>query len=99
MHVLQQPAPIRLALRGDEVECLSHTLVRSNLRAAQILKPTQNVVVIASRERELSPVRIDHFSGGETVQQAALEEVLLSPLARRRHCWRVACSSLVLQES
>src|SRR6266496_2430214 len=98
MHVLQRPAAIRVALGRDEVDRLGHTRVRRDPRAAQVLEPTQHVVVVAGWERELGPGWVDHLAGREAAKHAALEEVLLPPLTGRRHCWRAARDPLVLQQ-
>jgi len=99
MHVLQQPASIRVALGCDKLDRLGHTRVRPDPRPAQVLETTQNIVMIAGWERELGPGRVDHFAGGEAAKHTALEQELLPPLTGRLHCRRAARGPLVLQES
>src|SRR5512135_847958 len=99
MYVLQRPAAIRAAPGLDQLDRLSRAFVRRDAGAAQVLEPAQNIVMIAGWERELSPGRVDHLTCGEAMKHATREDVFLSPLTRRCHCWRAARGSLVFQES
>jgi hypothetical protein len=63
MHVLQRPAASYILFGCDEVDRLGHPRVRRNPRFAEVLEPTQNIIVITGWKRELSPGWINYFAG------------------------------------
>src|SRR5215213_1019726 len=98
MRVLEPPSTVRAAFLADEVDRLSHPLVRRHPGAAQILQRSQNIVVIAGWERELGPGGVDHFASRKAVKQMALEQEFLPPFTRGGHRRGAARSPFVLQK-
>src|SRR5258706_14477998 len=66
---LERPAAVAVALRRDHLDRLGHALVGGDAGAAQVVQPSQHVVVPPGREGKAAPrgaalaISLDHLAG------------------------------------
>ena len=78
MRVIEEPSTIRLPLALDDAYGIPNAHVRLNTSVPEVIERTEDVVVIAGRERELQERPIRDLAGREPSDESALERVLLA---------------------
>jgi len=74
---VERPPSVAVALGFDQLNLLSHAIVRRGADLAQVLKIPQHIVVPPRWEGESDPGRINHLTSCQPPEEAALEKVLL----------------------
>ena len=63
VRVLKPPAPVRILLLQDQMDCLIDSLIGFNPGAAQVVQTSEDIVVPPGRKRKTKPRRVDQFPG------------------------------------
>src|SRR5207237_8448310 len=98
---LEQPPPVIVALGLDERDCFSHALVRSGTGFAQVVESPQHIIVPPGREGKARKVcialaiPINHLASRKSMEETALEEILLSAEAGLLYLCTTATSKFV----
>src|SRR4051794_40172077 len=99
MSVLEQPCAIFLLLGTKQIKGFVQTTVGAISRVAEIVQPTQHVVVPASRKGKLQPRWIDDFASALTAKQLSFEEVLFGAASSGDGFGGASGCALVRQEA
>ncbi len=83
----------------DDMQGIADARVGLETGGPEVVERTENVVVVAGRERELQERRIRDLAGRAPPEETALEQVLLASPSGRRNLRRRPNGSLVLEQS
>lgn len=79
---IEDPSPVRPAFAFEDAHGIADARVGRNMvvntGGPEVVERTEDVVMVAGRERELQELRIGDLTGRESAEKSALEEVLFA---------------------
>src|SRR5690242_3331655 len=99
MEEVERPAPVLMAALNHGLDGLTDAAVGFHSCIPQIIESAQNVVVPKRREGKAEPAFVDNFAGSKRADHAALEEIVVGPLAGLSDGRRFAPCSFVFEQS
>src|SRR5438034_7330454 len=99
MKEVERPAPILVAALDHDFDGFTDAPVGLDSCISQIIEPAQDVVVPRRWEREAQPVFFDDFASAQRAEHAALEQIVLGPLAGLNDGRRFAPCPFVFEQS
>src|ERR1700735_3220019 len=96
---VERPAPILVAALKRGFDSVADAAVGFDSCVPQIIESAQDVVVPKRREREAEPAFVDDFTGSKRAEHAALEQIVLAPLAGLSDGRRFVPCSFVFEQS
>ena len=98
MRVIEEPATVGLSPALEEVQGIPDARVGLNPGVSEVIERTEDVVVVAGRERELQELRIRDLAGRAASEESALKQVLLASPPGCRDLRRGPDGTLVLEQ-
>src|SRR4051812_32644901 len=98
VHVLQRPAAVGATVPLDNAKRLVEAFLTLDAGVTQVVEPTQDVVEVPVRERELKPALVDDLACRFPPEQPPLQHVLLAAAPSIPHLGRAADRPLVLEQ-
>src|SRR5690242_14155477 len=98
VRVIEKPAAVSLPPALDNLQSIADARVGPDAGGLEVVERTQNVVVVAGREREFQERRIRHLAGRTPPEETALEQVLLASPSGRCDFWRGSNRALILEQ-
>ena len=84
MRIIEKPSTIGLPPPLDDLHGIPDALVRLIAGVPEVVKRTEDIIVVSRRERELQERRVRDFARREPSKERALEQVLLAAPAALR---------------
>ena len=81
MKEVERPSPVLVAALNHDFDGVPEAAVGLDSRISQIIESAQHVVVPKRWVREAKPAFVDDFAASKRAEHAALEQIVLGPLA------------------